>query len=950
MQRIGRFGAGLVLVLGLAVIVGWYADLPALTSVAPGYASMKPNSALSLATLGLCLLLPAWRWAPVAAAAAVVLGLDTLSKDVAGVGLPFDGPLPGIDLGSESPLMAVSTATAVVALGSAVVLHRPWAKRVLAMTAFAIGYLGLIGYLYGVSSLYSVGGYASMAVHTAACVCLLSLAMLLQDPDRGLVGLLRDRGSAGALARPMVPFLLIGPAGLGWATLWIQREGWIDTEFGVALLVTGMTVLGGAMTWRSALRLRAADGRESVAREALLASNRDLEGAVAARTLELDRAAQRLQSIVRLAPVGIVELDARGRLTTCNEQWTVLSGLDLEASRGEGWAQAVHFEDVETVRAGWASCVESGSVYDATLRFVTPRGRINRVHARTAPFVENGVVTGHLGTVSDVTVLHAAEERFRRLLEAAPDAMLGVDADGTIRMVNTQTERLFGYEARDLLGSPIEILIPDRFRARHPQYRRGYVEDPRVRPMGAGTELMARRRDGTEFAVDVSLSSLDTDDGLLVLAGVRDISERTRIDAERAQLEANLAEEKLNTERARLEAQLHQSQRLESLGQLAGGVAHDFNNLLAGIMNYAGLVSSTLTEEIERRGFGEEEAFATLVEDVGEITAAAKRAAALTQQLLIFGHREVMKPEVIDLNSVVTDMEKLLARTIGEHVQLLTSMAPDLPRIFADRGQLEQVLMNLAVNARDAMPEGGRLQIGTCAVEFPDADAPDGLLRLPAGGFVQLTVSDTGTGMAKEVAARAFEPFFSTKPKSQGSGLGLATVHGIVTQAGGRLFIYSEPGLGTTMRVMLPVTAEVSTPAPDGAADRKRSTLGHGETVLLVEDEDIVRIPAQRILSRSGYRVLSAEGTEQALDLAAAHPGDIDLLLTDVVMRGRSGKELADELLRLRPEVKVLFMSGYSEDVIVHQGVLEEGVVLVEKPFSADALLLKIRDVLGGVV
>ncbi|MGQ0631336.1 MAG: PAS domain S-box protein [Sporichthyaceae bacterium] len=1080
MERIGRLGAILVLAVSALVLIGWYADLRALTSIAPGYATMKPTTALALAALAGGALTSSTRWRVLAGAVPATLGILTLGEYLLGTSFAVGTLLPGISLDGDSPRMAPATASALTALGLAVIsgaLGRTRLMRAPAVAAFAIGYLATVGYVYSVSSLYTVGGFTSMAVHTAACVCVISTVLLVQDPDEGLVALLRDRGSAGALARPMLAFLLAGPMSLGWLCLRMQDRGWIDASFGFALLVTSLTAVALAMTWRASVRLRASDQRESLARRDLVTNNRNLEAAVVERTRELDRAADRLSSIVQLAPVGIVELDAMGKLTTCNEQWTVLTGLDLDASRGEGWARAIHPEDLDTTLAGWASCVTSGTAYEATLRFVTPQGQISHVHARTTPIVDAGAVTGHLGTISDISVLNAAQQALRAseetlrllvdsshgyaifmlgatgrieawnagaqrllgyteaqamgrhfsmlygddrrcsheperalemarvhgryeeeewryhrdgsrlwanvvitpvlddtgrlrgfikvlrdrtehrrnearvqgLLDAAPDAILAVDAAGLIHLVNRQTEVLFGYGREALLGQSIDVLVPDHIRASHAHRRSTYFANPTPRPMGAGTELMARRRDGVEFPVDISLSSLETDDGVFVLAAVRDVSERKRIDAERGQLEANLAEEKLNTERARLEAQLHQSQRLESLGQLAGGVAHDFNNLLAGIMNYAGLVSMTLSEEIARRDLTEDPTFVTLSEDVAEITTVAKRAAALTQQLLIFGHREVVKAVVLDLNSVVTDVEKLLRRTIGENVDLVTKLASGLPPVKADRGQLEQVFMNLAVNARDAMPDGGRLQIETCVITLSGDDEPDErLMGLPGGSYVQLAVSDTGTGMSKDVVDRAFEPFFSTKPKSQGSGLGLATVHGIVTQAGGRLFIYSEPGLGTTMRVLLPVAPDLPLHDSEPAQVGPPSTRGRGETVLLVEDEDIVRIPAQRMLSRSGYRVLSAEGTAQALDLVAEHRGDIDLLLTDVVMRGRSGKELADEMCRLRPTIKVVFMSGYSEDMIAHQGVLEDGVNLVEKPFSADALLGKVREVLDG--
>jgi CheY-like chemotaxis protein len=350
-----------------------------------------------------------------------------------------------------------------------------------------------------------------------------------------------------------------------------------------------------------------------------------------------------------------------------------------------------------------------------------------------------------------------------------------------------------------------------------------------------------------------------------------------------------------------------------------------------------------LRQEMNTRGLNEDQVFVSIAEDVEEIASVAKRAASLTRQLLIFSHRTVVQPEVLDLNVVVADMEELLRRTIGANVdQLQISLSENMPFITADRGQIDQVLMNLAVNARDAMPGGGTLVIGTAKFEANDDYAHQHAVK--PGTYVLLTVSDTGTGMSSAVRDRAFEPFFTTKPKGEGTGLGLATVYGIVRHVGGDVSIYSELGHGTTIRVCLPATFDNATPRHDLRADDARSA--KGETILLVEDEAIVREPARRLLSRHGYVVLDGANAEEALVIVREHPGQIDLLLTDVIMPGLSGKDLSVEVIALRPATKILFMSGYSHDVIVHQGVLEEGVSLIEKPFSSDDLLRRVRDLL----
>ncbi|HEY6888002.1 MAG TPA: ATP-binding protein [Solirubrobacter sp.] len=381
------------------------------------------------------------------------------------------------------------------------------------------------------------------------------------------------------------------------------------------------------------------------------------------------------------------------------------------------------------------------------------------------------------------------------------------------------------------------------------------------------------------------------------------------------------------TESERLRVQLQQSQRLESLGQLAGGVAHDFNNLLAVILGYA-----TFIERRSEPGTRDEH-------DVIEIRKAGERASRLTRQLLSFARREVVRPKVLDLTGVVLEMEELLRRTLGEHVVLTTSLAPDLWPIMADHGQLEQVLLNLAVNARDAMPGGGTLTIDT---ENVDVDAAYASTRpdVRPGRYARLRVSDTGFGMDRETVARAFEPFFTTKAKGDGTGLGLATLHGIVVQAGGSVLIYSELGLGTTFTILWPTTdAPVPAAAGNGGSVPQR---GGGETILLVEDEPALLEVTRRILAENRYEVLVASGGAEALRLADEHPGEIDMLLTDVVMPGMLGKEVAERLTAARPNVRVLFMSGYAQPMV---GLTGE---IIDKPFTEAALLERLRSLLAS--
>jgi signal transduction histidine kinase len=487
-----------------------------------------------------------------------------------------------------------------------------------------------------------------------------------------------------------------------------------------------------------------------------------------------------------------------------------------------------------------------------------------------------------------------SEELAGGLLQAAPDAILVTD-EGRIVLANERAEELSGWPRAELIGRPIEELLRT--------------------PSTLGAATTVRRRDGTEIPVESSVAMVDTPHGRLVIAVVRDLTERLRAEEDKARLRA--------------EAHAHRSQRLESLGQLAGGIAHDFNNMLGVIVNYANFV----IEEAESA----EPDIKMIATDARQVIRAGERGTDLTHQLLAFARREVVRPQVLDLNKVIADLAEGLRQTLGDTITLILRPGPHLPPVTCDPGQIEQLLVALATNARDAMPSGGNLVIDTGRY----------------GDQVRIRVSDSGKGMTPEVVERAFEPFFTTKNSGEGPGLGLATVYGIVTQADGDVTIASEPGLGTTVTVLLPAgdrvepgQADVAEPAAE--VERKAPTRGHGETLLVVEDEAALRDVAGRILSGAGYRVLSADGGPQALELAARHDGTIDLLVSDVVMPGMLGKELAERLTHVRPDTRVLYMSGYAQPVLHSKGTLDPGVALLEKPFTADDLLAAVRGRLDG--
>jgi PAS domain S-box-containing protein len=517
-----------------------------------------------------------------------------------------------------------------------------------------------------------------------------------------------------------------------------------------------------------------------------------------------------------------------------------------------------------------------------------------------------------LAAVREITERKRVEARFQGLLEAAPDGIVGVAGDGRIRLVNRQAEVLFGYSRDELVGRPLDLLVPERARAVHPDHRERYFDKPRTRSMGAGRELRGRRQDGSEFPCEISLSMLEDDGEQLVVAAVRDVTTHKQIEDERDALRRR------------------QSERLESLGKLAGGVAHDFNNLLGAILSYATFAAEGVEDRPQVHA------------DVLEIRKAAERAAELTHQLLIFGRREIVTPKVLDLNEVVAGVVSLLRRTLGEDVELVTRMAPRLSPVLADPGQIEQVLVNLAVNARDAMPDGGEMVISTSDVELtPGTPVAHG--EVVQQHYVCLSVRDSGTGMAAHVKANAFEPFFTTKPKGEGTGLGLATVYGIVTQAGGFLEVDSAEGRGASFSIYLPRTSEVPAVAPPAPEAPGRAG---AERVLVVEDEPAVREVTRRILERAGYDVIVADSAAEALEC----DDDFDLLLTDVVMPKMLGPELAEILRERHPGLPTLYMSGYSYDVMVSEGRLTEDTVLVQKPFTEAELLRGIRAVLDAPV
>ena len=500
---------------------------------------------------------------------------------------------------------------------------------------------------------------------------------------------------------------------------------------------------------------------------------------------------------------------------------------------------------------------------------------------------------------------------YRGLLEAAPDAMVVVDQDGEIILLNVQAEKQFGYRRDELLGQPVTNIIPVGFAERLIADDLRSAAEALAQQIGTGIELSGRRKDGSEFPIEIMLSPLESADGILVTAAIRDISVRKAA-----------------------EDQLLQAQKLESIGRLAGGIAHDFNNMLFVINGHAEMLDQDLGPE-RRAELDLDEA----LRNVRAIREAGERAATLTAQLLSFSRQQVIRPTVLDLNAAVDGLEPMVRKLIGENMRLVIKLGDDAGHIRADAGQLDQILVNLVVNARDAMPDGGTVTIET-GTEVVDEQYAIEHFDAKPGPYVLLVVSDTGVGMDRAMRERIFEPFFTTKGLGKGTGLGLATAYGIVHQAGGHIWVYSEPGLGSTFKLWFPRVAAPGTAEPPEVA--ATPAVGTG-TVLVVEDEPVVRDMTAHMLTRSGYRVIAvADGTDAIARLARLEE-PIDVLVTDVIMPHASGIELAELVMDRYPDVGVVMLSGYTAETLNLARVTSRGATFVPKPVTSSKLIIAVQ-------
>jgi len=733
-----------------------------------------------------------------------------------------------------------------------------------------------------------------------------------------------------------------------------------------------------------------------------------------------------------------------GQITFVNDRLRPLLGYDPHACIGQSipWFQSMHEDDVAPVKVATARIYQSRQpgIRRYRVRHCLS-GEYRWFEDHLVPVGVDGETLEFVGLMRDVSrqillenELRRAEVRHNQLLEASPYAILSVDREGRIASANDKVRIYFGYYREELIGQSVELLVPDAARDRHVHDRKSFGHAAHARAMSRGRSVSARRKDGTEFQADISLTPVEDaagrpvvrcvirdatehgdevlrrseeryrtlfEDGLTgnfvstvdgrilacnstmaTLLGFPSVEEvkvgnwmtactdakeidsllaRLRTDkrAERCALTLRRQDGRLvrlianavgvfrngedlfeihgqlfdDTERYEIEEQLRQAQKMGAIGLLAGGIAHDFNNQLTAILGFTEL----LTNQIEPDG--------SMGGDLQRIAQAATHAAALTRQLLAFSRRQVLTLTVVDVNQIVQDLRGVLSRLLGEPIEVTTLLSDGLYPVMADALQLGQIVMNLALNARDAMARGGRLSIETSNVDL-DADYVRAHPETARGEYVCLRVRDTGTGMAPEVQTRVFEPFFTTKERGKGTGLGLAVVHGIVNQLKGHIRFDSVPNLGTTFEVYLPKTTQ-SAPATGGPA-----TMGHvarvpgSATILLVEDEDSVRLFTTTVLGRSGYHVLEANAAEAALSVLERHKGPIHLLLTDVILPAMDGQALCEHVHLRHPDLPVLFMSGYVTDSENVQRILGTSVRLLEKPFTGNELLRRIQDLL----
>ena len=972
----GALGIG-VAVVGVGVLAGWALDVQPLKAITPGGAAIKANTAAGLVLCGVALALGARGGAQRFVMARILLawtawaiGAVVVAEQLFGLDVGIDqilarDPLPGDAPGRPSVIAGVNLMLAGAALIRLDARPR-WRVRPAEILALAMGFLALIateGYVFGQESLYHIPAFSAVALPTALAFLALAFGVLAARPDGGLMRSITAQGIGGATLRRILPAAVILPIGFGWLRLYGERAGWFDAPVGLALIVTAMVVSLVLVTFRTVAPLMREETRrlaaEQVSAERIRRLNRVYE--VLSR---INHAIVRERNLsVVLECTCRIAVDQGGfpaawiGLTTPEGPLDVAAeaaadprhGVALRAALADpAFASSPASRAAREGRLIIANGAEAGGArladtpplaalasahgYQAVACFPLRagdalRGVLVLAAADRAVFDEDEVrlleeLAMDVGFAMEVSrsdaeraraeaALRESQSRLERAVRAGNVGLWEWSLTAPVVYYSTQWKRQLGYEDDEI---PADF---DAWRSRvHPQDIDGVLtaigEYLRGQAPHLEIEYRCRHKDGTWRNM---------------------LAHATVLLDERGNQIALLGAHMDVTRHSELQAQFLQAQKMESLGRLAGGIAHDFNNLLTIINGTADLALIRLAGSNQRdddwRG----------VRDAGE------RAATLTKQLLAISRKQVMQVEVLDPNEVLGGIEGLLRRLIGEDVVLRVALAPDAGRIKADAGQLEQVVVNLVVNARDAMPRGGMLTIETRSVEVVGTMVAAERSPIGPGTYVVISVIDTGEGMDEATRARVFEPFFTTKGPGKGTGLGLSTVFGIVRQCGGAIRLRSERGAGTTFEVYLPAVADAARRAKSGP---HQTVIRGTETILVVEDEPALRLVARKILENAGYAVLVAANGEEALTHLRRATTPIHLLLTDVVMPGMSGPALVGRLREEGGRTLILYTSGYADDQLAGDGLRDERVHFLSKPYTGTTLLKKVREVLDA--
>ena len=957
LQKLSSIVAASVGAMGFTVFIGWTLGIPSLKNVHPDLAAIRPSAAFAFALAGVSLWLlrhrPAGnprRWVVLWCSIVVAgIGLLTLS------GYCFRRN-PGIDQllfrdGGNGPAslyldrMSLMIGCNFLLLGFALALFSTRIPRRYVLAQCCATLVGLLSLLLLMESAYSflfhsgAANYKSIALPSTLAFLLLAFGVVFARPDRGVWAVITDAGSGGKLLRRGLLITVAVPFVLCWLGMAGSRAGYFGAEFRLALVATSLIGVFSTLIWWYAASLLATDGERKRAESLLNGQKQVFE--MISRGVSLEETLSALIRIMEAEGTGIacsillLDTDGihlrHGAAPTLPAEFTrSIDGKAIGPNAGSCgtaafrrepvlvqdiltdplWSDYKHLALPHGLRACWSTPIldENDTVLGTFAIYDSKPLQL------TSQFLSLVDLATHTAAIA--IRRHGAEEMLRanvlhlsRVYNSVADVIfhLRVEPDGQFRFdsVNHAFYKLTGLEAAKVIGKLVQDVIPEPSLS---VILEKYAEAIRTRQTvrwEEETPYPAETKSG-----DVSVTPVFDSDGhcTSLIGSVHDV-----------------------TERKRLEQQCRQAQRMELVGQLAGGVAHDFNNLLLVINGYSEIVLQRLPPDDPSHGY------------VDEIRKAGDRAASLTHQLLAFSRRQVLNPQVLDLNSAIARMEKMVRRLIGEDIDLATSPGTDLGRVKADPGQVEQIMLNLVVNARDAMPDGGKLTIETANVNLAESNAA-GHLAVKPGPYIMLAISDTGIGMDSETQKHIFEPFFTTKEVGKGTGLGLATVYGIVKQSEGDIWVYSEPGLGTTFKIYLPrVDQPVEMVRP---TETEARLPGGTETILLVEDEPSVRLLVRTTLESSGYQVLEATNGAEAFRSGNNTTDGIHFLLTDLVMPGISGRVLAEQLAPSRPELKVLFLSGYTDAAIIRHGGLEPGVAFLQKPFTPAALTRKVREVM----